>query len=429
MGKKKLKYYPPSSENDRLSYFFKAHHISKKEKAKTGARNYAFRLLKDEGRVQRLATAFFQHLPAEKLAHFEEKNSQTTKRLFHSAEQLLEGAFGTALQNKAQNLDEALFAKSSLQKLLLIDCALNALSEAHLPEIIKPTALTPTFQKLVRSFDLSQAKNLDVYVYELVWTYEDKLAVEQLLRRYLSNLVNPSHVSVDLMIEHDEPIEKSLKIFEKMTNPSEQSKSLTSIVKELIHTNRFKEAMETAKSFRANKGSTKPFVKVIDQLLNPSRSQIEKLIFANRIDETLDYAKTIENVNERNKLYQKIAQALIKHHRSDLARQVVKYIHDEDSREYTLSTLVNTLASMQAFADAAVLAREIQDGGYREDAFAYIVKSLLIHQKIDEAIAFVESIKNMHQRSKAAKILLSSMKAHHDPERAVQIREKFELAR
>jgi len=429
MGKKKLKHSPSSPENDRLSYFFKAHQASKKTKEKTVARNHAFRRLKDESRLQKISTAFFQHLPAKKLTDFEEKNPQTAKRLFQVAEQLIDGSFGSALQNQAQNLANALFEKSSLQKLLLLDCAQNALTEEYMPELVKSFIQPAVLHKLASTFDLTQIKTLDPLVKELVWTHEDKLAVEQLLRKYLSNLLTPSHVSVDLMIANDEPIEKSLKIVEKISNPTEQSKSLTSIVKELIHKNRFKEAMETVKSFRVNKGSSKPFVKVIDRLLNPSRSQIEKLIFANRIDETLAYAKTIENIGERNKLYQKIAQALIKHHRIDLATQVVKYIQDEDSREYTLSTLVNTLSGMQAFAEAAVLAREIQDGGYREDAFGYIVKSLLIHQKIDEAIAFVESIKNFHQRSKAARILLSSMIAHHDPERTVQIREKFELVR
>lgn len=426
MENKKFKQFT-KSDADLFTFFFKAHQISKKEKAQSEALNYAFRQLKDEKGIQGV-TALFRHLPSQKLALFEQKNPRTAKRLFQIANHLIKGKYGPIAQEKAQKIHADLFERATLQKLLTLDYLSEKLSDEEKPEVLtKPSDYAEKIKQLTP--DQKNAWLFSKDSLEIPWTNEEKLAIEQLLRKNLAHLTNPSHLSVDLLIENNEPIEKSIKVFEQIKNPNEKSKSLANIVQQLIYKNKFERALETVRSIKVDRAKTKPLVKVIDNLLNPNRSQLEKLLLTNQAEQAIKLAQTIENKSERNKVYQKIAQDLVKNHQLDMAKKVVQLITDEESREYVLSTLVNTLASSHDYQPAIDIAQELIDPDYRVDAFSYIVKGFLDNKEIDQAIAFVESIKNIHERSKIAKILLSSMIAQHDPERVVQIREKFELSR
>ncbi|EFB42264.1 MULTISPECIES: hypothetical protein [Parachlamydia] len=427
------------SQNDLLVFFFKNHPISPQTKARNDKLNYAFRQIKDEERVSGAINALFYHVPAHRLAFFEEKSPQTVKRLFIVAEDLLAGKFGSIGVEAAKTMTNLLFQEKILQKLMLIDLLLSDQEAQEWPEVLLPLADDQHFKKMVAFLSrlnpeqlgeqIFSSDKLDSLVETLFWRRETYLAIEQLLRKYLSNLLNPSHVAVDLLIEHEEPIEKSVKVVEQIKNPTEKSKSLVSIIKRLMQTNRIEKALDTVRSIQVDKVRTKPLVQLIDQLLNPSRSQFEKMLYANQVEQAIGLAKNVKDVIERDKILQKIAYTLAKKDQLHMAEEVTALISNKEGREASLSSIVNALSSIHRYKQAKILAASIKDQDFREDAYSYIVKALLLDHQIDEAIAFVESIENSIERSKAAKILLSSFISHHDLERSDQIREKFELVR
>lgn len=425
MENKNFKHFS-KSDPDLFNFFFKAHQFSKKEKKQSEIFNYAFRQLKDEKGIQGVR-AIFQHIPAQKLAQFEEKNPSTVKRLFRIANDLISGKYGQIAQEKALSVSNDLLQNNVPQKLLILDYLFYQTEDPEKPEILE---IIPNLKRLQ---ELTPEEKIAWLFSEnptgLTWPIEYRFAVEQLLQKNLTYLTNPSHLSVDLLMENNEPIEKSIKVFEQIKNPNEKSKSLAKIVQQLISKNKFERALETVRSIKVDRAKTKPLYKIIDSLLNPNRVALEKFLISNQVDQAIKLAQTIENKSERAKLYQKIAQELVKNQQLDMAKQVVNLIPEEENREYVLSTLVNVLSNSQDYRSATQIARELKDPDYRIDAYGYIVKSLLDIKEIDQAIAFVESIENIHERSKIAKILLSSMIAHHDPDRVSQIREKFELSR
>ncbi|MBS4167718.1 hypothetical protein [Parachlamydia sp. AcF125] len=438
MEDKKFKRLTPKDDL-LVGFLFKKYFLSLQKKEKDKKRNYAFRLIKEERRIWGAVKALLYPIPIPRFGSFEEHNPQTGKRLFIIAEDLLAGKFGSIGVEAARSMSNLIFQAKTMQKLLLADLMIYPVEKQKWAEVLQPLALDQNFHQTAEQLVqltaeekgrvVFSSEQLDSLVENLIWGKATCLAVEQLLRKYLSNLLSPSHLAVDLLLEHEEPIEKSVKVIGQIKNLAEKSKSLVSIVKRLMQINRVEKALDTIRSVNVDKVTAKPLVQLIDQLLNPSRSPVEKMVYANQIERAIELAKSIKDVDERDKIFQKIARTLAKKNRLPTAEEVVECISNKEGREYALSSIVNTLASMHKYNQAKDLALEIKDQDFREDAYSYIVKGLLLDHQIDEAIAFVDSIENSIERLKAAKILLSSFISHHDVVRLAQIREKFELVR
>lgn len=338
----------------------------------------AVREILAETKVSGFAQAYFDHIPAQKIVDVENTYPQLVQQLFELAQEIVAGKHGRALQ-------EAAMAEESLPR-----------------EKLKP--LIKAHVSIGRG---------------------DMAVLMQIFRTFVSHFVNPSHLTVDLFLERFPDFDKAIALAFSMKNTTERARSFVHIVNKLTMEHQVEKALDVVEHIKSKSEKVKPLLSLIEKILTPLKDDVAKLIDQDHVDSTIMLAHSLREIAQRENIFHHIAIGLTKNDRIEKALELTGHIKDRSLRDFTLSAIVQVLASKHHFIPAKEIAFSIEDDGFQEDALGYIVKGLLEHS-IDTAIAFVEAVPDF-MRTRMAKILLSSAVAHHDEGKVREICRRFDL--
>ncbi|MFQ5728909.1 MAG: hypothetical protein ACE5GN_00925 [Waddliaceae bacterium] len=440
-------------ESSKLTELFKG--TGGLEVKKAGVKKVrAVRELEEDKRIIGAVKAFLDFIPQELMGKVEAKYPKTMTQLFKLSERIIDGSYGARLQVAGRSQSYLITDWDVMIALLIIHVSktLHPLETSKdVPEIleaIKNLPLMSNVNCLVRQIDDSDVEKvalkehktrtivhnrcrgkIDELILQVVRERMEKEVLLRFFRRYLNNLANPSHVSVDMLLKKEASVDKTIKTATAIKSKTERSKSFVNIVDNLFSTNRVDKALKVVGSIKAKKEIAKPLTDLVKRLFSPKRKDIDQLIESNQIKEAIDMVKSLDDPQERDKILQRIVSGLAKHNLVERALRVAKAITDSNTRAFALSSMVSALVSIEAFGGAMKVASIIEDPGFREDAHSYIVRGLLDKKPFNEVIAFVENLEDSIERIRAAKIILSSVVASRNKERINEVCSRFALAR
>lgn len=393
-----------------------------------------------EDRISIAVQSYFDRVSAKTIETVERSYPRTIKALFDLSLKLIGGHYGHKLAEAYTLSFPSVASYQTLFSLLLID--LNSSFPASqfsnaLPEVFYKLKETTNYSELLeflRGIETTQIERLFVSPAEDLSTQElwcrsqlskliesqkipkaDLKALQQIFDDYISNLANPSHVLIHLLLKMkkaDIAIDFAL----KLQNNLEKFKSLQEIISYLIQENRLDKARELVKIIKGKNEKAKIYAKIAEKYLEDGKEK-----------EALHLAEDVDDAEEKDAILEEISVQLCKSNRLQQALATAEKIQDHDTKSYTYSRLVHILSSKGKCAQAIEIAFTIQDKGSREDAFSYIVKKLLELRQIDEALKFVDMIKNPKEKSQAAKIVESAMVAYREDEKVKRVRNLFSL--
>jgi len=410
------------------------------------------RELEKDKRIFGAVVAHFDLIPQEVLDKLEAAYPETMRQLFDLSQKIITGAYGKQLQVKGQSRSEDLISWKPTVRLLIIHRYKEGFSseeDGSSPEILEKIKKLPACSELsellqqIKEEDVEKIviesiqdrrlkeRNCQKKIDELIPAIEmsslEKRAFLKIFRKFLNNLANPSHVSVDMFLEKEKSISKTLNAAMAIKNQSERSKSLNNIVNKLFSANRVNKAIKVVHSIKAKKDVAKPLTNLVKKLLSPKRKDLYQLIKSDQINEAIALARSLGKSEEKDRVYQRIVSGLAKHDLVDKALEVVDLIEDKDIKSFALSSMVSALVSQDAFEKAKKIVFLIKDQGSREDAHSYIVRGLVEKRPFQEVIAYVDSLQKGIERSRAAKIILSIVIAHRETEKINDVRNHFAL--
>lgn len=398
----------------------------------------AVREAKKSDRVEGAVGLYFDHITQKTLDAVEKRFPETLKVLFEVSQGLVNGDCGKELQEHAMSLSDSLFTPRALLTFLMVSAnekveilegtnlaklrnLTEGLSRSNKERLLCELAAgEPPEVEACRKEISSLAATLPPHRSELV-------AIERLFRGYISKLSSPSEVTVDLLLEKDQGA-ASIKAAKQLKTPTERTKSLDSIVKNLIGKQKVNEAIKLVRNIKVETERTKPLISLIDRVLSSRSSEVDRWIESGEVDTLIEQACVLKDIKERHRMLKNIASGLVKQNQIEKAMEVVRLIKDPDVQDLTLSSIVNILVTKRQFDQAERVAFTVTSPEYRQDAIDYIVKGFLDDKAFDKTIQFVEGLKDPVEKTHAARILVSGLLAVHDKAAAEEVREKFSLA-
>ena len=239
------------------------------------------------------------------------------------------------------------------------------------------------------------------------------LTLMKIFKSFLSNLVHPSHLLVDLLIKlnlADGAVEAALLI----RNTTDRAKALIKLIDTYLLSKDFEGAHELWQLVPTKLEKSQASIKIA-----------QALIECGRLEEALVFAKETQNPEEYENLLREFSMSLAKQKNLDKALEIAGKIRDSDVNSYTLSLIVNILCRNSDFSEAKKIAASISDQGFKEDALKDIVANLLQRRRFDEAIEFVGNIKNPHEKQKLARQIEAALKVLHQDEKVHTISKMF----
>lgn len=324
-------------------------------------------------RITGTVLGYFDHISKQRISQFEAAYPKTVRALFDTAFNLIHGKFGEKLEEDARALSPTI---------------LNA----------DHTLLKQTIE------DMNQQKI-------------DMQALIQIFRNFLDNLSNPSHLTVELLLQMN-LVNEAIHAISEIKNEVEKSKSFEMLIEKLLKTGDIEKAQSYVNAITDKHEKEKALICIVDELLS-----------MHKVNETLEYVDSRRDPKEIETMQGEIIHFLLDHGMVVLALEVVQKFDNQERKDYILSSMVKSLVSKQQFFTACEVIASITDPDFREDANSYLIKGLLDNHQFEDAMRYVESIKEPREKIRAAKVVLNSMLANHETDKVEEVCHKFELVK
>lgn len=385
-------------------------------------------------RITGTVLAYFDHISRQRISQFEAAFPKTVRGLFDTAYRLIHDDFGEKLENEARTQSDLLLKPEYVLFLLLMTTSQSP-QEVYpeiFPNLKKQNNILMGLKQVTKHrietlICATEETTTDDILQDRAWIKkllesvdcgkEDLQVLVQIFRDFLTNLANPSHLAVEMLLKMN-LMEEAIQAAYAIKNEVEKSKSFELIVEKLLAIGDVEKAKSFVNIITAKAEKDKALVSIVDNLLNHQK-----------LSETLEYAQSRQDPKEVEKLLSEVVYFLVSHDMIVLAIEITQRIEDPEKRDYILSSVVKTLVSHQHFFTASKVIMGIADPDFREDANSYLLKGLLDAKHFDEAIHYVEGIEQQREKIRAAKVLLNGMLANHETEKVQEVCSKFELVR
>lgn len=390
-----------------------------------------------------------EYMPRKEVDRIRDENPETVHRMFELAKKVISGDYGKTLKNEASALNEAVLSPQSLIIQMLVHQAFQANPWEKLPEIFSNLSDSDDLLDFSEQVVLFKEVNFEKFIlnrnklnknFKAAYTHLQNIfpnlkilestafALSHIYRDFIANLANPSHLTVEMLIENEEKSKEAINTAISLGSRKERSRSISKIVKKFIADDKFDDAVTLLKDVKAKKVSRNPFRFLIDAIYAAEGVDVEKLISENQIDEAIKLAKSTTEPVNRDEVLKKIAIGITKYDQFDKALKITGQITSTETRDYVLSSIVNALSQKQNFKLAIKVAESISDIDFQEDAYGFAVKAMLNQNLLNEAVKQIAKIKDKDVRTSLARIILSHAVAHHDDKQIEMVRKKFDLA-
>lgn len=362
--------------------------------------------------------------------------------LFNVAQEMLDGRFGTHLQEHAKAESELFQERSMVWSLVLIAMAKNdELSrselfgkDANLVSLETLKDLPPSEIERLLLYPINELPenlrkiklHLIALTKNIIIPLDHQNALVWLFQQYIENLLHPSHVMVNIAMEMErqEPtLGSTIRAVMRVKRPTERSKSLSNIVQTLAHEKHSDRALTIVRSLKlAEKSDT--MNSILDTLFKNDKSP-KNGPDANWFEKATAEALSLPYREEQDRMLQRLAAAASRYGDATTAFDTANKISDPETRAYALSSSIQGLLTAGRRQAALQLLPTITDVGAKEDAIGYIIKDLNQRYGYDGVVTFIDSLPNPSEQRHAAKVLVSLLVPAHDSQHIGVLKERY----
>jgi hypothetical protein len=368
--------------------------------------------------ITKKVTPLFDYITRQQLLEAEDSHPKTVRCLFDVAFRLMNGDFGEKIK-ELYSLDiPHELADPTLLVLMLIH-----LSESNQewPEVFGSLKDDPEFRHLCSPLKnintdaietwllnpgvavfIPQIKpilKLTTLVKNLDITAENMSAFQKLFQSFLTNLVHPSHILVELLVSK-RLIHRASDAAQLIRQPVERAKAFVFLISEFLHQKSLDEALELWKS-----------IPISHEKHRASSKIVQYMIESGEIVQAKKFINSVPNQELSSQLIREMALSLGKLGKIPEALRAIADIKATDLQSYTYSNLVYICCQHSDYVNGRLIIQLIKDKGFREDAILKIVKMYLAEKNFDDAIEFVDSLRDDQEKQKPAKLIEGALKS------------------
>lgn len=242
---------------------------------------------------------------------------------------------------------------------------------------------------------------------------EDLNGLLRIFHEYIANLVTPSHLTVEILLEHGH-VERALDQALQLSSDQEKGRGIGEVIDWKLDRNQLEEAVSIFGKMPSDFDMRAVGTKIINKMLE-----------RRKVDRAFEFGMSLAASDERDHAMQVIALWLADNNQLGKGLALVDDCLEGNYREYVLSLMVNVIVGRNMLDEAKKLAFSIGDRGYRSDALNAIVKKMMRLRRIPEAIAFVENLSDVLERQESEKIITSALVALQQDQRIKALRKRM----
>lgn len=332
-------------------------------------------------RITHAAKPYFALFSRKPVGLVQERYPETAEKLFRLALKIVDGEYGEKLRE-----EEMPVAMEGLT--YPTETVIGMLRE----EVRQTSERTEIFDE---NLALKKISDIDIE------------GLAQLFHEYLANLMTPSHLTVELLL--DKGLEdRALDVALSLRHPYEKGRALVDVIANKLQQKKADEAEELFGLIPQEYEKRAVATKILGHYLNEGD-----------LESAIAFGEDLEELREHT--LPVIAVWMVTHQRLDRAIALVNDWAKGSNKDYVLSLIVNALAGKNDFEEAKAVVWTIKDRGYRQDAFDAIVKKLVNLRKLKEAQAFVNSLDNVDSRQQSNRIIESAVASFEQDRRIQQL--------